>query len=262
MKRILCFFLALLAALSLTPGVRADVIFEPEDSFYRDHRDECTPHERSYYAAGPDGTVTVYRSPESAAVEARVEDGEVLWISHVYEGTDGIAWGYCENFVEEWSGWVPMDHLLLKYDHQSFAEEYRDRIEGRSGTLAPSAGGVYFWDYPGSEGISASLVLEEEYLPEYQAVFTDDAGREWGYVGYYMGIRNVWVCLDDPTADYDTLYAEHPPQQVTHPVKDTSAEPIEIKPGGPDLTAVLLSVAAVAAVSGIFLWRTRRKDER
>ena len=67
----------------------------------------------------------------------------------------------------------------------------------------------------------------------------------------------MWVCLDDPTADYDTLYADHAPQAVTHPTRDGIAE--EIKPAGPDMTLVLLAVCAVAAVSAGFLWLTRKK---
>ena len=28
--------------------------------------------------------------------------------------------------------------------------------------------------------------------------FTDPAGRTWGEIGYFYGIRNCWVCIDDP----------------------------------------------------------------
>ena len=87
--------------------------------------------------------------------------------------------------------------------------------------------------------------------------FTDDSGRKWGYVGYHMGLRDVWVCLDDPTADYDTLYADLAPQQVTHPTMDTV--PGEIKPAGPSMRVVLLAVCAVAVLSGGFLFATRKK---
>ena len=80
-----------------------------------------------------------------------------------------------------------------------------------------------------------------------------------GYIGYHMGIRNVWVCLDDPTADYRTLYAENPPQAVTHPVKEQGAEPIEIKPSGPSMGGILAAVCVISILSGGFLWITRKK---
>ncbi len=258
MKRTFCLLLALLLCLSLIPAVRADVIIEPEDSFYWDHRGECQYHQRTYFADGPDNAAVVYRSPVSAAVVERVKNGDALWISYTWEDENGISWGYTENYEEDWAGWVPMDYLLLKYDHICFQEEFADRITDERGTLEVSGGEIRFWSYPGSDSAD-TLAVEADYPPEYRSVFTDDAGRRWGYVGYHMGIRNVWICLDDPTADYQTLYAEHEPQQVTHPVKDTSAEPIEIKPGGPDLGLVLAAVCGIAILSGGFLWITRKK---
>ena len=74
-----------------------------------------------------------------------------------------------------------------------------------------------------------------------------------------MGLRNVWVCLDNPTADYRTLYAEAAPQQVTHPVKEQAAEPIEIKPLGFSLNGILAAVCVVTILSAGFLWTTRKK---
>lgn len=257
MKRTLCLLLTLIFVLALAPAAFADVIFEPENSFYWDHRGECQYHSRSYYADGPDNVAVVYGSPESAAVVERVKNGDTLWISHIYEDESGISWGYCENFRENWSGWVPMEYLLLKYDDLCFQEEFAARITEESGTLTAS-GEIYYWNYPGSEDADV-VTVEPDYLPEYEAVFTDDAGRKWGYIGYHMGLRNVWVCLDDPTADYRTLYAEHAPQQVTHPVKDTAAEPIEIKPAGPSMNSILAAVCVIAILSGGFLWITRKK---
>ena len=32
----------------------------------------------------------------------------------------------------------------------------------------------------------------------FSTLYTDGNGQRWGYVGYYMGRRNGWVCLDDP----------------------------------------------------------------
>ena len=259
MKRILSLALALVFLLALAPAVTADVIWVPEDPFLEDHMSQSSHHERNYYTAGPNGSVTVYKSPESAAVVKQLPNGELLNISWIYTDPDGISWGFCEFFGDEgWDGWMPMDYLLLRYDSQSFREEFADRIEDGFGQIAPSGEDrVHFWGYPGSDTLRAAMLIDESYQPQYLSTFVDDAGRNWGHINYYAGIRDVWVCLDAPTADYDTLYAQHPPQQVTHPTRDGA--PAEIKPAGPDMSMVLLAACAVAVLSGGFLWLTRKK---
>ena len=262
MKRTLCLLLVLVFVLALAPTAFADVTIEPEDSFFWDHRGECVRVERPYYADGPENVAEVYRSPESAAVVERVKNGEVLTISYCYEDENGVRWGLCDYYSleEHWTGWIPMDYLLLKYDYICFREEFADRIEEQNGTIPPSGTGrTHFWFYPGSDSLWAHMDLTEDYLPEYQAVFTDDAGREWAYVGYYAGIRDSWVCLSDPTADYAALYAENAPQAVTHPVKEQGTEPIEIKPSGPSMGGILAAVCVISILSGGFLWMTRKK---
>ena len=258
MKRTISLLLALIFVLALTPAVRADVIFEPQDSFFWEHRGECQYLSRTYYADGPDKVAVVYRSPESSAVVERVKNGDELWISYTYEDKNGISWGYCENYEEDWAGWVPMDYLLLKYDFICFQEEFGARIDNESGTVTGEGGRICFWNYPGSVDM-AEFAVESDYPPEYEAVFTDDAGRNWGYIGYHLGLRNVWVCLDDPTADYRTLYADTAPQTVTHPVKSQAAQPIEIRPAGPGMGTILSVVCVLAILSGGFLWITRKK---
>ena len=259
MKRTISLILALVFVLALSPAVVADVIIEPSDSFYAKHREECQHWQRGYLAWGPDDSVTVYRSPESAAVVRELPNGTEVWISYVYTAPDGIQWGFCDYYADDsWTGWLPMDHLLLKYDSISFREEFAPRITEETGTVeAPTEGRIHFWGYPGSDTLIAAMEPEADYLPEYLLTFTDDSGRKWGYVSYHMGLRDVWVCLDDPTADYDTLYADLAPQQVTHPTMDTV--PGEIMPAGPSMTVVLLAVCAVAVLSGGFLFATRKR---
>ena len=261
MKRTLSLLLALVFILALSPAVLADVIWIPEDPFLNKHLGDCTQHDRTYYAAGPGGQVVVYQSPESPVVAKKLENGESVRISWEYTDENGTVWGFCEHwddsYITDWTGWMPLDHLLLKYDHISFEEEFSDRLIAEGGILEGFGGQtIRAWGYPGSEG-SYDLEVYEEYGPDYGPTFTDDAGRKWGFCTYYMSNRSFWICLDNPTADYDTLYAVHPPQQVTHPVREHA--PAEIKPGGPNMTLVLLAVCAVAVISGGFLWMTRKK---
>lgn len=254
-KRLFTILLTLCMMVLLLPVASADVIFEPEDAFYESHREDCDYVSRSFTANGPDGRVIVYHSPENAARVTTMENGEVCWISFVYTAPDGLRWGY----LEEPSGWIPMDYLVVVYDYISFAEEFGDRIVSGQGNLHDYTGcEVFFWSYPGSESCTA-VEIDGDYAPEYGPIFVDDGGRTWGCCGYYFGHRNFWICLDDPTADYDTLYAELPPQQVTHP--NVTAPAGDITPnGGSGILFATIAVIAVVAATALILRSMKKKQ--
>lgn len=250
--------LAMIFALALT--AHADVIYMPVDTFFDSHMGDCEYVNRSYIANGPGGKVTFYTSPENSTLEGTVPNGEYVYVSYIYTAPDGLRWG-CAELWDDWKttldGWVPMDYLVKIYNSTDFWNEFGDRITDEGGMLSPSAEPVYFWSYPGSESMEADMALEEEYLPEYWGTFVDDAGRKWGYIGYYMGIRDCWVCLDALTADYDTLYAHHAPQAVTEYEITEPGE--EIKPAGIPAGAALLAVGAVALLSGgLLVWLKKK----
>ena len=67
MKKILCLWAVVGCFLFCGLCVRADVIWEPEDSFYKKHSEECVYVNRLYTANGPDGEVILYKSPEMPA---------------------------------------------------------------------------------------------------------------------------------------------------------------------------------------------------
>ena len=72
----------LLAALLLPMSARADVIYEPNDSFYSNHWEECEYVCRTYTANGPNGEVTLYQSPVSAMMVAgSVANGNEVYVS-------------------------------------------------------------------------------------------------------------------------------------------------------------------------------------
>ena len=64
--------------------VKADVIWEPMDDFYEEHREECRYVNRNFTANGPDGEVIVYKSPENPTVVDTWENGFSAYISFVY----------------------------------------------------------------------------------------------------------------------------------------------------------------------------------
>ncbi len=252
MKKI-CILLALL--LVLAPVVRADVIYEPEDSFYWANRGECAYHNRTYTANGPENVAVLYQSPKSAIPTARIPNGESLPVLYVYEDEAGNQWGYTEG---EDTGWVPLAYLVLQYDYLCFREEFGSRITWLDKYLQVEATGtVRFWSYPGSENC-LELEVDGEYLPEYGATFQDDGGRRWGFVGYYYGHRNGWVCLDDPAAPYYELYADSPAQTVTPPTAPEHPA-VEITPEGIPMGGILAGVGVLAALCLGFLVLTRKR---
>lgn len=246
MKRIICLFLALWLLLA-APAVSATEL--PDDPFFWQYRGECQLCDRTYEAAGPDNVAEIYRSPVSTAVVTRVKNGLEIRISYTWEDANGFLWGY----TEEDGGWIPMDYLLLLYDHRCFLEEFPDRITETAGTLDLSE--VRLWAYPGSD---RSELLEAEEIVEYTHAFTDDAGREWVFVPYLMGVRDTWVCLDDPAGDYRTLYENSQPQRVTHPVKMETELP-EISAPFISLNGILAAVSTIGVLTIGFFWMTRKK---
>jgi hypothetical protein len=211
----------------------------------------------------------VYESPESDTVIVTLENGLKMYISWVYVDPDGIQWGFWEDYETGDAGWIPMDYLELIYDGRSFVEEHGDEISYESGTLGEEYAGmtICFWEYPGSR-VHYDTYFEEAYAPDYNAVYTDDAGRTWGMVGYYMSFSG-WICLDDPTADYDTLFPEVEPSTEAPtessveetPATEAPSEPVaEIVPKKTVNVPLLVgAVSLVVAATGGMLFALKRK---
>lgn len=211
MKKWVCFLGTVFCFLLCTISVRADIIWEPMNSFYEEHSTECTYVNRQFTADGPDGIVILYESPESSKVVTTWENGYRTYISFTYEDERGVVWGISD---DDQTGWMPMDYMKVVYDSISFAEDYGDQIVNQDGTLDEQYQDetIYFWKYPGSESCSSMSLQDWEYMPEYSATYTDEAGHGWGYIGYFYGHRNVWICLDQPTSDYAGLYPDGGPK--------------------------------------------------
>lgn len=258
--------LVLLTGSFLPQMVSADMIYEPiGNSFYDKHSEECTYVSRSYVANGPNGTVTVYQSPESARKIAVLENGEQLYVSYTYQDGSGILWGCCEQFDTELQGWVPMDYLTVIYDEISFREEHSNQIEQAEGSLEGMEieGAVYFWQYPGSQSYW-DLELTTEYAPEFQYVYTDTNGVKWGRCAYYLGLKGCWINLNDPTADFETLYPDgiQPTEDDHNVAEENQDEMAEIVPKenlAPKILAVL-AVVAVVAVTVVMLRKLKKKE--
>ena len=211
MKKLWMLCLTLLTAVLLTAPAFADILWEPsDDEFYLRHRDECSPVVRGFYANGPEGFVTLWDAPGGSAVQGQYENGTVLWVYWQYED-----WGFItvwEDGGKHTDGWVPMDHLELVYDFQCFAEEYAALITDYNGEFADYGGQegdeIWLWETPLNSKPRESLTMQTEFLEALKGgwnnssyiskLYTDENGRDWGFVSYMFAYRDLWILLDDP----------------------------------------------------------------
>lgn len=238
--------------------VRADVIWEPRDSFYESHTAECKYVGRTYTANGPKGEVILYESPVSAKKVATWENGHTAYVSFSYEDEKGTLWGVCEEGDE--SGWVPMDYMDIVYDNISFAQEYAAEIRKESGTLDERYmdQDVYFWRYPASP---ASFTMKmTHHMPEYHRIYTDSQGHTWGNVGYYYGHKDFWVCLDAPDAELGALYPEDAPEIGTSQPEEKvfTEEPITPEGGKDKTMKVAVIVLLTVILTAVFLFAQKK----
>lgn len=268
MKRLFVFLLALLTLPALAVPAYADVIWEPNNSFYQKHWNECTYVDRSYYANGPEGFVTLWDAPGGSMVQGQYRNGSSLHVYHQYGD-----WGCITVFGDEGQvdGWAPMSELELIYDYISFEEEYADKITAYSGEFADYAGDaatVNFYEYPGAPRIRQSWdtvgewhVLENltggadghSYI---SSIFVDEDGRTWGYVSYMYGHLNSWFCLDEPDG------TDFPVRDVSAPSLIPAQTPVLPASAYVPYILVGLVVAATAGLLVFFYGKKRKKPAK
>lgn len=216
MKRMITCALTLMVLLSLTAPAFADVMWAPDDNaFFDKHHRECTYEDRSYYANGKDGFITLLDAPGGSVVRGQYKNGEVLWAGYIYDDWALISrWEDGDSF----SGWVPMADLTLVYDYICFAEEYADQITGYNGEFADYDGNAEafnFYEYPGAPEIDQSFDASDNWGGDIvgnltgangnssyiSSIFIDEDGRTWGFINYMYGYRNGWFCLDEPDGE-------------------------------------------------------------
>jgi len=211
MKRCVTLVLALTLSLALALPALADVIYEPEDDFYRDHAKECSYENRFYLTNGPEGYVTAYTSPVSDRAVVNTANGTETLVSYVWEGGWGLATLQAEG---EWvEAWLPMEEMVPVYDSRAFMADHSEELTSRDEPLTLDLTGLpklVLWPYPGAEKIYTTLDLEgidgwmaEEGQLDFTLTYEDAAGRSWGYIGYLYGMRDKWVCLSAPDAGED-----------------------------------------------------------
>lgn len=242
MKKMLYLISVLICSLMFGISAKADVIWVPENSFYEENYRDCEHVERNFLADGPDGKVILYKSPESSEVMETWENGRTAYISYTYKDNEGVVWGLSEN-SEGKGGWVPMEYMEVIYDAISFTEEYGTEFTEESGFLGEDYIGesIYIWEYPGSEKCFPMEITKEMNLPEYYKAYVDDDGRKWGYLGYYYGFDDAWICVDAPKDDAGKLYPDGVPKHETKQQDNQGQEKIVPEP---DVSRILFAAAS------------------
>ena len=271
MKQLITLVLALVLVLTMTVTAFADVLWIPDNLFLNQHMGECERSDRSYRALTK---VTVYRSPEDGKVLWTIPEGDAWGVYYTYQDADGNLWGLVEDYECGEAGWIALAYTELVYDYISFEEDFGhtfqrlDEMEQLPEEYLDDM--VIFWNYPGSESFTEFDIASwaSEYLPEYHVIYEDTLGHCWGYVEYYYGRRNFWICLDNPTADYNTLYpaGTTPEVAVTEPGDIPETLPTEaIVPQVSQKTKegyifIAVSVLGCVLVSGALLLRAKKKS--
>ncbi len=215
MKRFATLLLILVLCLSLGMTALADVVYEPEDDFYEKHRDECYYENRVYIASGEAGFAAVKKSPTSNKTLKELPNGEEVYVSYIW-GQEG-GWGLMDG-----TGWISMKELTVKYDSISFEQEHgREFLLLEEPELLDLSGceGFGLWEYPGDKAPYARLSWTGDDAwfsgpPDdltFNTIYEGPDGLRWGYMHYYYGHRDFWVCLSEPDAKGTAAEPTAPP---------------------------------------------------
>ena len=263
-RRFAAVMLCLCLCCALSVSALADVIWVPENDFYNAHYDEMTNVVRHYYTNGALGYVTVQAKPGGAAI-VNIPNGEKLYVSVSYTAQNGENWGLVEvdgngaSVDETVTGWVKMSDMLLVYDSQAFYEDHRDELQHPGDMCGLEYGKEYvLWAYPDSGVVTGTVTFDESWEFQFKDTYTDPDGRLWGYVGYYYGHVEAWICIDDPESE--TIPGQEIMTGELIPAKDAP----EVRSGAvsPYVTAAVAGAVIVAAavIIAVVLRSKKRRE--
>lgn len=197
-KRIFALIITVLMLAAFAVPAFADVIIEPENNgFYQKHSDDCDHDDAKAYTARAEAGVNMYDEPNGKVVYVK-DAGEIFYSQWYYIAEDGVEWR-CHMFYNGSSFdsyWFNINDVLRLYDYNDFEAEHKKEFYDASEIECDISKAV-FYEYPCGP-VKYSAAELHEFEPCFQQYFKDEASREWGYIGYSYGIRNVWVCLSDP----------------------------------------------------------------
>lgn len=246
MKKHLLSLLLGMVILSLCFSAAADVIWEPEDDFYRKHAEECRYEDRNYLANGSEGYIPIYGKPTDKQPRAYLFNGTSVYISYCWEDWGLANYQDTQGQVHFGGGWIPLDALVADYDHTAFLADHGSELRELEAPVSLDLSGydaVYLWELPGSASRPWNM-KELDWAADdnlsFHSLWTDGSGNDWGYVGYFYQ-HSGWICLSAPEAP--TLPVTEPELQL---IPAAAALP-EVQTL--DVTAIALLLAALAVVT-------------
>ena len=275
--------LAVCFLLMPSPAANADVVsgFEWITNFYFWHSKWCVEVGRNFYVNGENGSLSSKRSPGSKDVVKVFKNNSTLFILCVYN-YKGEYWGRWTSRGHN-EGWVPMNQLMLEYDHIFFTEEHGEEFypytDGHEALKTAEKVILWSWPYSGEEVIS---IIEPETIENvtFSHAYKDNQGREWVYVNrieygqhgnhysfygrsyneefkVWTGV-NAWICINDPSNS--DIPAFNPPRPMPWQPADTSKSGLlQIVPSIPLLVILLVTVlTAVTAVLIRVFWKPNK----
>jgi len=263
--------LLVLAVVILLPYATAlaDVLVEPDDSFYRKNSNRMRVVNRSFYANGESGYITLVREPNSSREVLSLENGKHIYIMFSYDD-NGTVWGVAEINISETetrryvTGWVQMSQLHPVYNSGMFYNENRDNFIDRQFNLSmiDPDGEVLLWTWPGSGKTNGTLNIDNfsrEIDEEAgNTMYIDKDGREWGYITYFYGYRDVWICLTDPS-NPDIPAFNKAPEPNLYPAPNPDSTPTT-NSSSLILAATLVSLVVTLSLVLIFLFWNKKKQ--
>lgn len=277
-RKIISAIAAAAVAASMTLTASADVIWEPiDDSFYQQYIDSV----ENYYNAREfvsEVDVDIYDEPYKNII-GTVEAGTPQYVSLAVTDNDGVRWGSFgyRNNETYYDAWICLDGMSQVYDSTEFLKDHEGEFTPYNGELVGDSfegKTIYEWKYPGSSMVTAADHYPEDFENYISKVYKDEFGS-WGYIGYMMGQRDVWIYLDDPTnptpeklsdilnqTEIVTLPTENSAPVSEEAVTGTNSEnpPTEDKASA-YLPAVIMAVSAVAIAVVCLAVFGKKKDK-
>ncbi|MBQ6420136.1 MAG: hypothetical protein IJK02_03600 [Clostridia bacterium] len=169
MKKSFTLFCSLLLLFTFLLPAAADVVWEPENDFYKEHLDECFEIHVTYVAQE---AVAVVVSPEDHTPVKTIAPGETFYI--------GGQWGDYWRMLSDESGWLIPINCKRYYNASDFYSDHQDEITKLDKWESISlSDGLILWSFPGSGSYSEIIGMEDIGWDSetYNTIWKDDAGR-------------------------------------------------------------------------------------
>ncbi|MEA4894536.1 MAG: hypothetical protein VB064_04665 [Oscillospiraceae bacterium] len=258
-------FCALLVC-TLAGHALADVIWEPNDDFYRTHFDECEYVNRVYYSNGENGYMELFSEPGGSSL-GFAENGKPFNVQFSYRLGDEV-WGVTEYSESKGnlapsgegdakSGWFKLSDAAQKFDYQSFDGEHSTDYVAYDGDYSEikDMQNIVVWTFPNSGETNGTIdEIDENFSIDH--IYSDVSGKSWGFVSYYYGMKSFWICLTAPND------ASLPAKDIPVPEFYTPSPDSKPVPTGSDMTTVIIiCVAAVILSTAVLFAALNRKKQ-